>query len=717
MTSILSVVAVAAVIVLSLTIWLRTGRRWKTAVVETLRITLVVAAVIILWRPETMKPVLPVEPAAVVVLIDQSDSMQTPDAFTPSTVSSRRNAARTWIESPAWRELDVRFARVVETFDNPPTRGSDLAAAIRNARRKHPDAAAIVLVSDGDWHGKESPIEAVASLNSPAGPETKLFTVPLGSADRLPDLELIQADVPVFAVIDQAVRIPFSIANWFDRQREVAVQMRIDGRTVERQTFVLAAASRHDADFTWQPSEAGEFEVEVVVEAIAAESIAANNRVTKPIQVRRETLRVLIVESQPRWEYRYLRNALIRDPGVEVSSLLLQPGLDGVGGGGEDYLDALPEQAAEWAAYDVIFLGDVGVGEQQLTVQQCGTIAGLVRQQAVGLVLMPGRLGHQQRLLDTELGELFPVVVDRSQPRGVGGATEGSLSLTQAGRRSRLTELVDEDQANWAAWEALPGFYWHAAVQRAKAGSEILAVHSSRSNESGRLPLLVTRPAGAGKVLFMGSDAAWRWRRGVEDKFHYRFWGQVIRWMAYQRNMAVGQTMRLSYQPEKLVQGDTVFFRASVMTSAGTPADAAAITLNLTAPDSHNQTVRLSREDQQWGVYTGQVQLQKPGQYELLLSHPNDTSQLRATLAVQGRAVERIGMPARPDIMRELARVGGGAAFSPTQVSPLVQQFNASPQAPARFRRIQWWNHPLVMAGMLAGLTLFWIARKWAGTL
>ena len=45
----------------------------------------------------------------------------------------------------------------------------------------------------------------------------------------------------------------------------------------------------------------------------------------------------------------------------------------------------------------------------------------------------------------------------------------------------------------------------------------------------------------------MGTDGAWRWRKGVEDKYHYRFWGQVVRWMAYQRNMAKGETMRLYY--------------------------------------------------------------------------------------------------------------------------------------------------------------------------
>ena len=57
----------------------------------------------------------------------------------------------------------------------------------------------------------------------------------------------------------------------------------------------------------------------------------------------------------------------------------------------------------------------------------------------------------------------------------------------------------------------------------------------------------VTKTYGTGKVLFMGTDSAWRWREGVEDRYHYRFWGQVARWMAYQRTMAQGQSMRLFF--------------------------------------------------------------------------------------------------------------------------------------------------------------------------
>ena len=76
---------------------------------------------------------------------------------------------------------------------------------------------------------------------------------------------------------------------------------------------------------------------------------------------------------------------------------------------------------------------------------------------------------------------------------------------------------------------------------------------------------LVTQTFGAGKVLFMGTDGAWRWRKGVEDKYHYRFWGQVVRWMAYQRNMAKGETMRLYYSPDQPQLGKSVTLKANVM--------------------------------------------------------------------------------------------------------------------------------------------------------
>ena len=50
--------------------------------------------------------------------------------------------------------------------------------------------------------------------------------------------------------------------------------------------------------------------------------------------------------------------------------------------------------------------------------------------------------------------------------------------------------------------------------------------------------------------------AAWRWRRGVEDKYHYRFWSQVVRWMAHGRYLAEKEGIRVIPDPERPKAGE-----------------------------------------------------------------------------------------------------------------------------------------------------------------
>ena len=92
----------------------------------------------------------------------------------------------------------------------------------------------------------------------------------------------------------------------------------------------------------WKPKKTGDFTLTLDVPKHRDETLADNNKLTAPISIREEKLRVLVVESYPRWEYRYLRNALSRDPGVELSCLLFHPGLSKVGGGNKDYIKQFP---------------------------------------------------------------------------------------------------------------------------------------------------------------------------------------------------------------------------------------------------------------------------------------------------------------------------------------------------------------------------------------
>ena len=204
---------------------------------------------------------------------------------------------------------------------------------------------------------------------------------------------------------------------------------------------------------------------------------------------------------------------------------MFHPNLNNVGGG-RGYLKDFPSEQ-ELFEYDVVFLGDVGVQTKQLTVENAEHIRQLVRSHAAGLVFLPGFRGNQFTLLETKLEELYPVQMDSAQPKGFGSPRPAQFELTEAGRRSLLTRLSGQDDENVRIWGTLPGFQWFAAAMRAKAGSEVLATHRTFTTRFGRVPLIVTKTSGTGKILYMGSDGAWRWREGVEDLYHYRFWGQV----------------------------------------------------------------------------------------------------------------------------------------------------------------------------------------------
>ena len=489
-----------------------------------------------------------------------------------------------------------------------------------------------------------------------------------------------------------------------------------DGQRFTREVRLASMADTTDAVY-WTPAKVGDYVLTVRIPPQVGELVPDNNTRSVPVAIREEKLRVLIVESLPRWEYRYLRNALSRDPGVDLACLLLQPGLSSVGGGSKDAIKRFPASIEELAGYDVVFLGDVGVEPGQLTDEDCRLLKELVEYQASGLVFMPGWLGHEMSLEATALGDLLPVVLDASRPEGTGTSTPGRFALTDKGRSSLLTRLADSPDENAGVWDALPGFQWYGPVARAKAGSEVLAVHDEATNESGRIPLLVTRSFGAGKVLFMATDGAWRWRKGVEDKYHYRFWGQVVRWMAYRRSMAKGERMRLLYSPEQPQSGQVVSIDANVGDAVGEPLQTGTVTVTVTAPSGATETLRLAAPGEQgaWGVFSGSWTPREPGSHGVVLACAETGDRLETTVFVQGASGEEVGARARPEVLDELARLTHGSVTKPADLADVLSTLEKLPDSPPDIRRERLWSHPLTLAALVWLLGMFWVGRKWQG--
>lgn len=714
----ISVVTVLAGASLCLAAWRRSSYSRATGLLELLRLSAVTLVVITLNQPEWVERYRLDAQATLLVLSDQSASMDTRDVMDETRPSqppvSRRQSIQPFLQTEVWQaaanELEVVFESFASSLDDPPV-GTDLHAALVKAMETHKNLRGIVLLSDGDWNLGQPPAHAASQLRMKNVP---VLAQGVGSESRLPDVELVRVDAPTFGVVSKPVRIPYVIESALPRDHEVTVTLTPStGAEVTKRVTIPAMGQLEDA-LLWKPEETGDFELTVLVPPDQEELELKNNEQTVPITIRQESLKVLLVESVPRWEYRYLRNALQRDPGVDVSCLLFHSDLGRVGGG-TDYISAFPGTQEELAKFDVVFLGDVGVRDGQLTAQQCHLIKGLVQSQASGLILMPGLRGGHLSLLATELEELFPVVLDTTQPRGWGSRVPARFELTESGRRSLLTKLEDSEQANARLWEQLPGFQWYAPVLRAKAGTEVLATHKTASNQFGRIPLLVTRTFGTGKILFMGTDGAWRWREGVEDKYHYRFWGQVARWMAYQRSMAQGESMRLFYSPDRPRPDDVVTLNANVMSSAGEPLQEGTVMVQIAAPSGKTERVRLSPSGDEWGLFSGSFTPREHGEHRMALTCRESDSSLETKLAVRGVNRERLGRPARFDVLEEIATITRGKMTRHGDVRGLLTEIAELPQPEPMIRRLRIWCHPLWAALIVLLLGLFWTGRKMAG--
>jgi uncharacterized membrane protein len=712
---------VLATVVLAYLGWQRaTAKKRTIGWLEILRVLIAIAIALTLNQPEWREQFAPDHKPVLAVLLDKSKSMQTQDIVDPKAPSadpqSRADAIKPLADEALWAPLREKMDIVVEPFNSsltPAEDGTDLNAALLNSLEQQKYLRAVVLASDGDWNAGTAPSEAATQLRMRSVP---VLALAAGAETKLPDVQITSFDVPTFAVDGKPLRVPFVIESSLPREQFITVEISTNDGERLTKDITLPPMGRVQDSMVWKPSKSGDVVLTLTVPKVEGERFPDNNKLDAPITIRKEELRVLIIESLPRWEYRYMRNAMERDPGVEVNTLLFHPGIEKMGQG-RGYLDAFPK-IEDLSKYDVVFLGDVGMAPGQLTTEQAEQIRTLVRDQASGLVFLPGYQGLQGSLTveGSPLAELYPVVLDPAQPKGWGSATPGRFALTESGQRSLLTKLEDTDESSARVWSTLPGFQWYAPAMRAKAGAEILATHSSESSRYGRIPLLVSKTFGAGKILFMGSDGAWRWRRGVEDKYHYRFWGQVVRWMAYQRNMAAGGNLRLFYSPDRPRTGDVLTLNANALSTTGEPLRDAVVVAQIVSPIGKVGSVRLmpAGEEAQ-GLFTGTFAPTEPGEHKVRLSCAESGAPLDTTISVQGSAREKLGQPARYDVLREIASLTRGQMLDLIDTDKILKAVAALHEPELEERRVLIWSHPAWAGLLLLLLATFWIGRKLAG--
>lgn len=696
--------------------WKRRGRGKRVLFMEVLRLLIITLICVMLFKPELVKEIPHILPPHVVVLTDASGSMQTRDVkLDDNTVITRADWLRNNTGPDRWKPLQAKGKVTVENFAAPPSTpdanaGTDINDAVMKLLTREDNLKAVLLLTDGDWNLGDSPVVAATKYAARGIP---VYTIGIGGETPLPDLVLEHSATPAYGILGDQITIPFKIQSYLQRQVDTTVTMSDMHGVVAQKAITIPAFGQVSDSLIWMPTVAGDYDLEVKLPVEPDEAIQDNNTQDFRLSVRPETLNVLIVESQPRWEYRYLRNALERDPGVHLSTLLFHPGMPV--GSGRDYIPAFPSSKEELSKFDVVFLGDVGLGGGELSDTDLKGIRALVEQQGSGLVFIPGARGRELTLVNSPVGDLLPVDFDASKPAGNPTEAESQIILTSEGRGSLLTMLSPDEATNAEIWRNLPGFYWSAAVTKSRPGSEVLAVHSTMRTDSGRIPILVTRPFGYGKVLFMGTDGAWRWRKGVEDKYHYRFWGQVVRWMSHQRHLAAGEHIRMSFSPENPRNGETVFLLATVFDNNGFPIDKGNVSAQIAAPDGSSERVDLNPVPGGWGVFKADFVPRIGGKYQVTVSNDPGGQKLTASILVEQPVLEKVGQPGNFAVLREMAEITRGASGNTSQLDEIVRKISLLPEPKPIEKRIRLWSEWWSGAALVFLLAGYWTFRKLSG--
>ncbi|QKK08003.1 MAG: hypothetical protein HND58_07310 [Planctomycetota bacterium] len=153
--------------------------------------------------------------------------------------------------------------------------------------------------------------------------------------------------------------------------------------------------------------------------------LAENNERSIEVELIDRPLRVLYFEGYPRWEYRYVKDLLVRESSIRSSVMLLATDRRYIQEG-DVGLPYVPRSSGEWGEFDVVVIGDVR--PDVFSTEQLEQLRDQVAERGAGLVWMAGPGSTPWRWAATPLGDLLPFTAKAE------GGDSGGARVWHSGR-------------------------------------------------------------------------------------------------------------------------------------------------------------------------------------------------------------------------------------------------------------------------------------------
>ncbi len=514
---------------------------WKRNVLNLLQLSaigllqgLMIALVLfVLWQPALVTERLASGENALAILLDTSASM----ALSENGVT-RMSQAQELLSEEGLQELSDIYdilpytfseeAIEITSFSEIPNPGdsSNIGISIAQALRTATNTSlgALILVSDGA--DNSGTIDA-ASLSEIVSYGVPIHTVGIGRESIPEDLELTRVQLPQTALPGTTLAAGISIIH--DQGGLTRVKVYNGDELISTEEIELNAEQNMTTAFIdIEVSEPGELDLRFTLDPISGESNLSNNSRAQVVDVPDGNYRILYIEGEPRWEYKFLQRALDEDPSVQLSTLLrvtpnkfYRQGIDDPA----QLEDGFPMERAELFSYDALIIGSVELAE--FTEDQQQMIHDFVSERGGSLMMLAGLNGlGLGGWGESVVSEVLPARLDIDSATFI--REQAKVVPTPNGLASPILQLSDSPAENLERWNELPNIADYQQLGSLRpAASTLLEIDIDGETQ----PLLVTQPYGRGQSFILASGGTWRWQMSMplEDMSHETFWRQLAR--------------------------------------------------------------------------------------------------------------------------------------------------------------------------------------------
>ena len=685
------------------------------------------------------------------VLVDDSPSMQLPlpqggkdrsgNVTKPPT---RLDVAEQTLKGVLAARLQSSFTvRTMHTSDAlgraadgaPDGAPQSLAEAVVRASTacdQRAPLAQMLLISDGSQIGQAPLAGAALSAGTPVS------TVDFGNAASVSDVMIHSATVPPFVYHRDRTMVAANVRSLGMEGEAVvklfAIKASAPGKpgTAADETEVASTKVALKPDGTLTPARV-EFAAEnaglqryvLRLNPMPGELTDANNALHFHLDVRQDKLRVLAIEGNPGWEYKWIRRALEADPAVEFYGLVRLPPDEWFSQGpkqrpdGKPVLsrakDGFPANTEEMTFFDTVILGDV----ERKILEQTGRyemLRNYVLQSGGGLGTIGGISVYAAGNYDgSPLARLLPVLVEREKKEQL--INRFNVQLTGRGMMHPIMQLEYDPVKNADAWGKLPWVEGGNAWRRVKPGATTLLVHPTLRTSFGPRPVSAAWQCGRGRVFSSVLDGTWHWSlaRETDVDYHRRFWGLAVRWLAGDVRFVRGNTLVLETPVCEV--GKPVSVATVLRTETGMPISDADLAFGIDHPDGGKLKVHGASDPASPGCYRLTFDPTTAGAFTVSMAAKlGDGTEKKGTLgfAVSPSREEFLNVAPDSAALAALATATGGTTGYVGD--PAAVRLPPTPrQTVSSEKTVALWHAPGVVCLIVGCLGVEWFLRKRRG--